>query len=54
MLLEQSLTGARYVILTLAAKHYVAHNSIYSNNQEVYFEREWRRAGKNATAKAVK
>lgn len=41
------------VILTPAAKHYVDHNSISSNNWEVYFEREWRRAGKNATAEAA-
>lgn len=41
-------------ILTPAAKHYVDHKSISSNNLEICFEREWRRAGKNATAEAAK
>lgn len=30
------------------------HKPIYRNNQEVYFERQWRRAGKNATSEAAK
>lgn len=42
------------MILTPAAKHYMDHKSIYRNNQEVYFERQWRRAGKNATSEAAK
>lgn len=42
------------MIVTPPAKHYVDHKSTDSNNQEVDYEREWRRAGKYATAEAAK